>query len=59
MEKKKRIRDYYDMQVNEKKMMNAYEKNIDTEQAKIWKIDSERFKEQEKEMNQRVIIFYH
>lgn len=54
-EKKRKIRDYYDMQVSQKKMMNAYEKNIDTEQAKIWQIDSERYKEQEKEMTNRVI----
>jgi hypothetical protein len=58
MEKKKKIRDYYDMQVKEKKAMNAYEKNIDTEQAKIWQIDSERFKEQEKEINNRVIEIF-
>ena len=51
---KKKIKEYYDMQVQEKKMMNAYEKNIDSEQAKIWEIDCQRFKEQEKEINDRV-----
>jgi len=42
------------MQIQEKKMKNAYEKNIDNEQALIWQIDSQRYKEQEKEINNRV-----
>lgn len=45
------------MQVQEKKMMNDYEKNIDVEQAKIWEIDCKRYKEQEKEINNRVKFF--
>lgn len=53
-ENKKRIREYYDYQIQEKKRMNAYEKNLDSEQAKIWQIDSQRYKEQEKEINDRV-----
>lgn len=42
------------MQVEEKKRMNAWEKNLDCEQAKIWQIDSQRYKEQEKEVNDKV-----
>lgn len=45
------------MQVEEKKRMNAYEKNLDCEQAKIWQIDGERFRAQEKEVNDKVIFF--
>ena len=42
------------MQVEEKKRMNVFEKNLDCEQAKIWEIDSYRFKAQEKEVNEKV-----
>ena len=42
------------MQVEEKKRMNAYEKDLDVEQAKIWQIDSQRYKEQEREVNDKV-----
>jgi hypothetical protein len=57
MENKRRIREYYDMQVNAKKMKNAYEKSIDSEQAKIWQIEGERYKEHEKVFVNKVIIF--
>ena len=57
MENKRRIKNYYDMQVEEKKRMNDYERNLDCEQAKIWQIDSQRFKAQEREVNDKVIIF--
>ena len=42
------------MQVQEKKRMNAYERDLDCEQAKIWQIDSQRYKEQEREVNDKV-----
>ncbi len=39
-------------------MMNVYEKNIDSEQLKIWQIDSERYKEHEKDIVNKVFINY-
>ncbi len=42
------------MQVEEKRRMNAFEKNLDNEQARIWKIDTNNFHEQEKDINQKV-----
>lgn len=44
------------MQVEEKKRLNAFEKTLDLEQARIWKIDTEKFYEQEKEINEKVDI---
>jgi len=57
MENKRKIKSYYDMQVLEKKKMNAYERDLDCEQAKIWEIDCQRFKAQEKEVNDKVFLF--
>ncbi len=51
---KKQIKNYLDMQVEEKKRMQNFEKNLDNEQARIWKIDSENFNDQEKDTNQKV-----
>lgn len=45
------------MQVEEKKRMQNFEKNLDNEQARIWKIDCENFTDQEKDINQKVIFF--
>jgi len=52
------MRDYFDMQVEEKKRLNAFEKTLDLEQARIWKIDTEKFYEQEKEITEKVNIEY-
>lgn len=54
---KRHIRDYLDMQVEEKRRMQNFEKNLDNEQARIWKIDCENYNEQEKDVNQKVKFF--
>jgi Na+-transporting methylmalonyl-CoA/oxaloacetate decarboxylase gamma subunit len=53
---KKHIREYLDMQVEEKKRMQNFEINLDHEQARVWKIDCENFHNQEKDINQKVKI---
>ena len=52
------MREYYNMQVQEKHMKDESEKSIDNEQAKIFQIDTKRFAEQEKEINNRVMILF-
>lgn len=42
------------MQVEEKRRANLFEKNLDNEQARIWKIDTENFFQQEKDINDKV-----
>jgi hypothetical protein len=56
MENKKHIKSYLDMQVNEKKKMMDFEKSLDFEQARIWKTDTNRFYEHEKDINSQVNI---
>jgi len=51
---KKTMKEYLDMQVDEKKRFNEFEKCLDNEQARIWKIDGEQFHEQEKEIDDKV-----
>jgi len=53
---KKHIREYLDMQVEEKKRIHNFEINLDHEQARVWKIDCENFHRQEKDINQKVKI---
>lgn len=53
-ENKKLLREYLDMQVEERKRFNDFEKSLDHEQARIWKIDCDKFHEQEKEINDKV-----
>ena len=48
------LKEYLDMQVEEKKRFNEFERCLDNEQARIWKIDSEKYHEQESEINQKV-----
>jgi len=48
------MRQYLDMQVEEKKRINEFEKVLDLEQARIWQIDSEKYREQEKEITEKV-----
>ncbi len=50
---KKLMKEYLDMQVDEKRRTNQFEKSLDNEQARIWKIDSHKFYEQEKEVTHR------
>ena len=52
---KKSMKEYLDMQVEEKKRNNLFEKSLDYEQARIWKIDTEKFHEQEQEVTDQVI----
>lgn len=54
LETKRNMKQYFDMQVEEKKRLNEFEKVLDQEQARIWKIDSEKFHEQEKEIGEKV-----
>lgn len=53
-ENKKLMKEYLDMQVEEKKRFNDFEKSLDHEQARIWKIDCEKYHEQEKDINDKV-----
>ena len=48
------MKEYLDMQVEEKRRTNYFEKSLDHEQARIWKIDTERFYEQEQEVDDQV-----
>jgi hypothetical protein len=61
-ENKKRLKEYLDMQVEEKRRMNEFEKNLDNEQARIWKMDTNKFNSMENEINTKVniilILFY-
>ena len=45
------------MQIEEKRKMNDFERTLDSEQARIWKTDTNRFYEQEKNINAMVNLF--
>jgi len=45
---KKDLKKYYDMQVEEKKKEEEFEKILDGEQARIWKKDCDKYNEDEK-----------
>ena len=51
---KRLMKEYLDMQVEEKRRTNYFEKSLDHEQARIWKIDTEKFYEQEQEVEDQV-----
>jgi len=51
---KKEIKKFLDMQVEEKRKINEFEKSLNTEQAKIWKTDVQKFAEQEQEINGKI-----
>jgi hypothetical protein len=51
------MKEYLDMQVEEKRRTNQFERHLDYEQARIWKIDTDKFYEQEKEVVDQVIYF--
>jgi hypothetical protein len=55
-ENKKMMRSYLDMQVDEKRKMGDFEKLLNSDQARIWKIDTNRFTEQEREIYEKVKI---
>ena len=42
------------MQIEEKKRISDFEKTLNSEQARIWKTDTKRFYEQEKEIQDKV-----
>ena len=54
---KKTMKEYLDMQVEEKRRTNQFEKSLDHEQARIWKIDTHKFYEQEQDVVDQVIYF--
>jgi hypothetical protein len=54
---KRLMKEYLDMQVEEKRRFNQFEKSLDHEQARIWKIDTEKFYEQEQEVIDQVNFF--
>ena len=45
---KKELKKYYDMQVEERKKEEEFEKVLDGEQARIWKKDCDKYNEDEK-----------
>jgi len=49
-ETKREMKKYLDMQVEEKKKLQQYERVINDEQARIWQTDARNFLEQEKEL---------
>ena len=48
------MKSYLDMQVDEKRKMGDFEKLLNSDQARIWKIDTNRFTEQEREIYEKV-----
>lgn len=48
------MKNYLDMQVEEKRKMQEFEKVLNNEQARIWKVDTNYFVEQEKEIMNKV-----
>lgn len=50
------MKNFLDMQVEEKKKFSEFEKNINSEQARIWNTDAQRFFDQEKEINEKVFF---
>jgi hypothetical protein len=47
---------FLDLQVDEKRRMNDFEKAMNNEQARIWKKDTQNYYQQEKEINEKVIF---
>ena len=56
-ENKKDIKKFLDMQVDEKKKINDFERSLNSEQAHIWKTDVQKFFSQEQEINSKVINY--
>jgi len=53
----KNMKEFYDMQVESKRRNIEYEKNLDNNQARIWKEDIIRSTDQAKEENEKVFMF--
>jgi len=51
---KKDIKRFLDMQVEEKRKINNFEKSLNSEQAKIWKTDVQNFGSQEQEIYTKI-----
>ena len=54
LENKKMMKSYLDMQIEEKRKMLEFEKTLNMEQARVWRIDSNKFQNLEKEINEKV-----
>ena len=48
------MRSFLDMQVEERKKIGEFEKTLNSEQAKIWNMDAQRYYEQEREVSEKV-----
>ncbi|MCQ2817979.1 MAG: hypothetical protein MJ252_12005 [archaeon] len=53
-ENKINMRKYLQMQIDEKNKMKEFEKMMDSEQARIWNVDSKKYIEDEKVINQKI-----
>jgi hypothetical protein len=51
---KKLMKGYLDMQVEEKKRLGEFEKTMNSEQARVWEIDTEQYYKQEREIGDKV-----
>ncbi len=51
------MRSFLDMQVEERKKIAEFEKKLNSEQAKIWNMDAQRYYDQEREINEKVELF--
>jgi len=51
---KKEIKKFLDMQVEEKRKINDFDRSLNTEQARIWKTDVAKFAVQEQEINGKI-----
>ena len=51
---KKELKKFLDMQVEEKKKNSVLEKELEKEQARIWKIDEEKYRNDEKIIDEKI-----
>ena len=51
---KNELKHYLDLQIEERKKITELEKELDGEQARIWKIDSDKYKEDERNIEQKI-----
>jgi hypothetical protein len=49
------MKSYLDIQVEEKKRLAEFEKTMNSEQARVWKTDTEQYHQQEREISEKVI----
>lgn len=48
------MKSYLDMQIEEKRKILEFEKTLNMEQARIWRTDTNKFQNLEKEINEKV-----